>query len=81
MSTKTGIAPAFSIAATLATAVCETVITSSPSPIWRPLSVSSIASVPFATPIECEVPIYSANFCSSNLTSSPNMNWFEFRTL
>ena len=50
-STKTGIAPAASIAATVATAVWETVITSSPGPIFNARKANSIASVPLATPI------------------------------
>ena len=43
-------APAARIAATVATAVCETVMTSSPGPMPSALSAKINASVPLATP-------------------------------
>ena len=46
MSTSTGVAPARPIAATVATAVCATVITSSPGPMCSARSASVSASVP-----------------------------------
>ena len=51
----------------------ETVITSSPSPIFKALKEISIASVPFATPIANSVPIYLENSSSRDLTSLPSM--------
>ena len=49
ISTKTGVAPAKSIAETVGTAVFATVITSSPLPISRAFKERNIASVPLAT--------------------------------
>ncbi len=43
-------APTARIAATVATAVCDTVMTSSPGPMPRALSAKIKASVPLATP-------------------------------
>ena len=53
MSTSTGVAPASSIAATVATAVWLTVKTASPGPMPAARSASTSASVPLATPIAC----------------------------
>lgn len=41
MSTNTGVAPVKEIATTVATAACETVITSSPGPLRRPTTTSA----------------------------------------
>ena len=51
ISTSTAVAPARSIAATVATAVCDTVKTRSPAPMPQARKASSIASVPLAQPI------------------------------
>ena len=72
-STNTGIAPAHSIADTVAVAVCDTVITSSPGPISSARKAISIASVPFATPTEYLADINSENSSSSFLTFSPRI--------
>src|SRR3989304_3916258 len=53
MSTNTGVAPARSMAATVATAVCDTVITASPAPILsapRPNWTPSVPLAPAAEP-------------------------------
>src|SRR6185312_939416 len=71
ISTSTGIAPARSIAATVATAVCDTVKTRSPAPIPQARSASSIASVPLAQPIPCATPIAAAKAASNASTSAP----------
>ena len=49
MSTSTGVAPASSMADTVATAVCDTVITSSPGRTPQPRSARCSASVPLAS--------------------------------
>ena len=56
MSTSTGTAPVASIAAIVATAVCETVNTASPVPTPRARSASSKASVPLPTPTQSAAP-------------------------
>ena len=48
--------PAFPIAATVATAVCETVTTSSPGPTSHARSAKDNASVPLPTPMAYAVP-------------------------
>jgi len=52
----TGTAPVARTAATVATAVCDTVITSSPAPMSSALSAKTRASVPLPTPTACVVP-------------------------
>ena len=56
MSTSTGVAPASSMAATVATAVCETVKTGRPGPMPQARSARSSASVPLPTPIAWPTP-------------------------
>src|ERR1700733_5417200 len=73
MSTKTGEAPAISIAATVATAVCETVATRSPRPIPKERRASAIASVPLATPPAAGKLNSLANSCSKASPSLPRM--------
>jgi hypothetical protein len=73
MSTSTGVAPQSSIAATVATAVWETVMTSSPGPMPQPRSARCRASVPLPTPTPDRTPQYAANSASNARTSSPRM--------
>ena len=80
ISTSIGVAPEDSIAETVATAVWETVITSSPIPIFNALNEISIASVPLATPIEKFAPIYSANSFSNEFTSLPSIKFLLDKT-
>src|SRR6266699_6126816 len=75
MSTSTGTAPARSIAATVATAVCETVNTRSPGATLQASNASSIASVPLPAPTACPIPSQVANAASNPSTSCPRMYW------
>ena len=73
MSSSSGVAPAISIAATVATAVCETVTTVEPSPMPRPRRISASASVPLAQPTARVVPSQAAYSCSKASPSLPRM--------
>ena len=80
ISTNTGIAPVLTIAETVGIAVFETVITSSPSPIFKALSAKKIASVPLATPMPC-LASQNAAYCSSKFfTFEPNISHPESKT-
>ena len=59
---KIGFAPVDKIAETVAIAVCDTVMTSSPTPISKLRKANSIPSVPFATPTAYLAPINLQNF-------------------
>ncbi len=59
------VAPASSMAATVATAVWAVVMTSSPAPIPSARRAMTSASVPLATPTACPTPIYAANSLSN----------------
>ena len=72
-STSTGEAPVSSIAATVATAVCETVMTASPGPTSQARKASAIASVPFPTPTTWRAPRNAANSFSNAATSPPKI--------
>ena len=65
MSISTGTAPAISMAATVATAVCDTVATAQPGPMPRPRNASASASVPLPQPTACAVPSQAANSASN----------------
>ena len=73
MSAKTGVAPRRAIASAVAKNVNAGQITSSPAPIPSASSASTSASVPFATPIVCSTPRYSAASRSNPSTSGPKM--------
>ena len=73
ISAKTGVAPLATIAATVATAVCEGVITSSPHVIPSAFKPRIIESVPEFTPIHSVTPTYAANSSSKLETSDPRM--------
>ncbi len=75
ISISTGIAPARSIAATVATAVCDTVNTRSPAPMPQARTASSSASVPLPQPIPCATPISAAKRLSKVSASRPRMYW------
>src|SRR5262249_20803425 len=74
MSANTGVAPTRAIASAVAKNVKAGQITSSPDPMPSASSTSTMASVPFATPIDCRVPRYAAASCSNPSTSGPKMN-------
>lgn len=78
---KTGFSPFLTTASTVEMNVWETVITSSPVPIPRVLSVRKRASEPEAKPIPYFVPTYLENSSSNLLTSSPKINHPLVRTL
>src|SRR4028118_2017703 len=61
MSSSSGTAPAISIAATVATAVWDTVATVAPSPMPKPRRISASASVPLAQPPARAAPSHAAN--------------------
>ena len=62
------------IAATVATAVWETVATVIPGPMPRPRRISAMASVPLAQPTACwPAPSQAANSCSKAAPSRPRM--------
>src|SRR5437773_2488870 len=73
-STKTGVAPLLTIAATVGAHVLLTVMTSSPGPTPNASSASQRASVPLATATPCRTRQYFANSRSSSATASPRMN-------
>jgi phage shock protein PspC (stress-responsive transcriptional regulator) len=60
-------------AATVATAVWDTVMTRSPCPTPHARRARCSASVPFPTPIASRTPMYSANSRSKEATSSPRI--------
>jgi len=68
-------APARSIAATVATAVCDTVKTRSPAPMPQARTASSSASVPLPVPIAWPTPIMAAKAASNPSASRPRMYW------
>ena len=68
-STGTGIAPARDTASQVAMKVLAGTITSSPAPIPYPLRISSSASRPLLTPMQCRTPQYAANSLSKASTS------------
>ncbi len=70
MSSSSGVAPTISIAATVATAVCDTVATVMPGPMPRPRRISISASVPLAQPMARFCSIQAA-YSRSNATPSP----------
>jgi hypothetical protein len=74
-STKTGRAPAYSIAETVATNVKGTVMTSSPGPTPRASSARCSALVPELTPTASATPQQAANARSKAATSGPRTNW------
>lgn len=73
MSSSSGVAPAISTAATVATAVCDTVATVAPGPTSNARSANASASVPLPQPTACAAPSHAANSDSNALTSSPRM--------
>ena len=72
-STSTGRAPAYSIAAIVATKVNGTVITSSPAPTPAASSERWSALVPLLTPIASEVWQNLAKSSSKAVTAGPRM--------
>ena len=80
MSTKTGRAPVYSIAATVATKVNGTVTTSSPGPTPAASSARWSALDPLLTPMACPTPQAAANSASKANTSSPSTYWPEAST-
>ena len=73
-STSTGVAPVRRIAPTVAMNVCETVMTSSPDPTPSAFRMSSMAVVPFETPIASGASQNAANSSSKALVSAALMN-------
>ena len=73
MSISTGVAPTISIAATVATAVCDTVTTLVPGPTPSARSASASASVPLPQPTAAVAPSQAANSASNARTSWPRM--------
>ena len=73
MSTSSGVAPVISMAATVATAVWETVTTVLPGPMPMPRSVSASASVPLAQPTARFWPCQAAYSRSKASPSLPRM--------
>jgi hypothetical protein len=73
-STMTGTAPVRRIAPTVAMKVCETVITSSPGPTPSAFRISSMAVVPFDTPIASGASQKAANSSSNARVSAALMN-------
>src|SRR5579859_5534882 len=80
MSTKTGIAPQYSMAATLATNVNGTVMTSSPGPMPAARSARCSALVPVFTPTAYWASDYAANSSSKALTFGPRTKCCDSRT-
>src|SRR5438034_4505183 len=74
-TTNTGLAPAYSIAAAVATNVSGTVMTSSPGATPEATSARCSALVPEFTPTAWAAPQYGANSASNAFTSSPSTNW------
>ena len=73
MSISSGVAPAISIAATVATAVCDTVTTVAPGPMSSARNARASASVPLAQPTAAAVPSQAANSASKAWPSAPSM--------
>src|ERR1700712_4079999 len=73
MSINNGVAPVISIAATVATAVWETVTTEQPEPMSRARKASAMASVPLPQPITEDTPSQAANSASKARSSLPRM--------
>ena len=73
MSISTGVAPTISMAATVATAVCETVATAQPGPTPSARNASASASVPLAQPMAWAAPSQAANSVSKARPSTPRM--------
>ena len=73
MSAKTGVAPLRAIASAVAKNVKAGQITSSPRPIPSASRTSTIASVPFATPIAWPAPSAAAASASKLASSGPRM--------
>jgi len=68
------------MAATVATAVCDTVKTRSPAPMSQARKASSIASVPLPAPTAWPTPSQAAKSASKAATSRPRMYWPPART-
>ena len=73
MSSSSGVAPTISIAATVATAVWDTVTTVAPAPMPSPRSASVSASVPLAQPTARAAPCQAAYSASKASPSLPRM--------
>ena len=80
MSTNTGFARAYSIAATVATNVNGTVMTSSPGPTPAASRDRCSALVPLLTPIASAVWQKAAKLFSNDDTAGPRMNCASSRT-
>src|SRR5476649_189207 len=79
-STNTALAPVYWIAATVATNVNGTVITSSPGPTPAASNARWSAAVPELTATPWSAPHTAANSCSNASTSSPSTNWLVSST-
>jgi hypothetical protein len=71
MSISSEVAPTISIAATVATAVWDTVTTVLPGPISSARNARAIASVPLPQPTDAVTPSHAANSASNARSSWP----------
>ena len=79
-SAKTGVAPAYVTAKTVAIKVLLGTITSSPFPIPNAFNDKYNASNPLPTPTQHALPIYAANSLSKTSTSLPCIYQFFWYT-
>src|SRR5919204_1206140 len=73
-SAKTGVAPVYAIALTVATKVIDGTTTSSPGPSPAPAQIRCSAAVPFVAASACGAPVYAANSRSSASVSGPMLS-------